>query len=154
MKIPLLDLSAQYLSIKSEVDAAIQRTIDQSAFIGGDELRAFEVEFAAYCEAKAAVGVGNGTDALYLALRALDIGPGDEVITVAHTFIATSEAISLTGARPMFVDIREDTMLMDPDAVEAAVTPHTRAIIAVHLYGQPCDMDRIMEIARRHHLKV
>jgi dTDP-4-amino-4,6-dideoxygalactose transaminase len=100
------------------------------------------------------VGVGNGTDALYLALRALGIGPGDEVLTVAHTFIATTEAISLTGARPVFVDIREDTMLMDPDAVEAAITPRTRAIVPVHLYGQPCDMDRIMEIARRRQLKV
>jgi dTDP-4-amino-4,6-dideoxygalactose transaminase len=154
MKIPLLDLSAQYLSIKNDVDAAMQRTIDQNAFIGGDELRAFEAEFAAYCEVKAAVGVGNGTDALYLALRALEIGPGDDVITVAHTFIATAEAISLTGARPIFVDIQEDTMLMDPDELEAAITPRTRAIVAVHLYGQPCDMDRIMDIARRHHLKV
>jgi dTDP-4-amino-4,6-dideoxygalactose transaminase len=154
MKIPLLDLYAQYLSIKGDVDAAIQRTIVQSAFIGGDELRAFEAEYAEYCEAKAAVGVGNGTDALYLALRALGVGPGDEVITVAHTFIATAEAISLTGARPIFADILEDTMLMDPDALEAAVTPRTRAIVPVHLYGQPCDMDRIMEIARRRRLKV
>jgi dTDP-4-amino-4,6-dideoxygalactose transaminase len=154
MKIPLLDLYAQYLTIKSEVDEAIQRTIAQSAFIGGDELRAFETEFATYCEARAAVGVGNGTDAVYLALRALGIGTGDEVITVAHTFIATAEAISLTGARPVFVDIKEDTMLMDPDAVEAAITPRTRVIVPVHLYGQPCDMDRVMEIARRRHLKV
>jgi len=154
MAIPLLDLYAQYLTIKSEVDAAIQRTIAQSAFIGGDELRAFEAEFATYCEVKAAVGVGNGTDALYLALRALGIGPGDEVITVAHTFIATAEAISLTGARPVFTEIQEDTMLMDPDALEAAITPRTRAIVPVHLYGQPCDMDRIMEIARRRNLKV
>jgi dTDP-4-amino-4,6-dideoxygalactose transaminase len=102
----------------------------------------------------AAVGVGNGTDALYLALRALGVGPGHEVITVAHTFIATAEAISLTGARPVFVDIREDTMLMDPDALESAITPLTRAIVPVHLYGQPCEMDRIVEIARRHNLKV
>jgi dTDP-4-amino-4,6-dideoxygalactose transaminase len=154
MKIPLLDLYAQYLTIKSDVDAAIQRTIVQSAFVGGEEVRAFEAEFASYCEVNAAVGVGNGTDALYLALRALGIGSGDEVITVAHTFIATAEAISLTGARPVFIDIREDTMLMDPDAVEAAITPRTRAIVPVHLYGQPCDMDRIMEIARHRQLKV
>lgn len=154
MKIPLLDLYAQYLTIKSDVDAAIQRTIVQSAFVGGEELRSFETEFANYCEVRAAVGVGNGTDALYLALRALGIGPGDEVITVAHTFIATAEAISLTGARPIFADIREDTMLMDPDAVEAAITPRTRAVVPVHLYGQPCDMDRIMEIAGRRQLKV
>src|SRR5205085_5714 len=105
MKIPLLDLYAQYLTIKSDVDAAVQRTIVQSAFVGGEEVRAFEAEFASYCEVNAAVGVGNGTDALYLALRALGIGSGDEVITVAHTFIATAEAISLTGARPIFIDI-------------------------------------------------
>jgi len=154
MKIPLLDLYAQYLSIKDEVDAAIQRTIAQSAFIGGDELRMFETEFAAYCDVGSAVGVGNGTDAVYLALRALGIGPGDEVITVAHTFIATAEGISLTGARPVFVEINDDTMLMDPDAVEAAITSKTRAIVPVHLYGQPCDMDGIMEIANRHGLRV
>jgi dTDP-4-amino-4,6-dideoxygalactose transaminase len=154
MTIPLLDLKAQYLSIKTEVDAAIERVIDRSAFVGGDEVRAFETEFAAFCDADAAVGVGNGTDALYLALRALGLGPGDEVLTVAHTFIATGEAISLTGARPVFVDIRNDTMLMDPDGIEAKITARTRAIIAVHLYGQPCDMDRIVEIAERHRLKV
>jgi dTDP-4-amino-4,6-dideoxygalactose transaminase len=154
MNVPLCDLYAQYVTIKSDIDAAIQRTLDCSAFIGGDELRQFEAEFAKYCEAKACVGVGNGTDALYLALRGLGIGTGDEVITVAHTFIATAETISLSGARPVFVDIKEDTMLMDPDALEAAITPRTRAIIPVHLYGQPCDMDRIMDVARRHQLAV
>src|SRR6185312_11909680 len=121
--IPLVGLLDQYQTIKPEIDAAIENIIAKSAFIGGDEVRKFEAEFAAYCEAKACVGVGNGTDALYLTLKALGVGPGDEVITVAHTFIATSEAISLTGARPVFVDIREDTMLMDADAVEAAITP-------------------------------
>src|SRR5262245_31910651 len=154
MKIPLLDLYEQYSAIKNDVDAAIQRTIAKSAFIGGDELRAFESEFAAYCGVNAAVGVGNGTDALYLALRALGVGPGHEVITVAHTFIATAEAISLTGARPVFVDIREDTMLMNPAALESAITPRTRAIVPVHLYGQPCEMDPIMHVAQRHGLKV
>jgi dTDP-4-amino-4,6-dideoxygalactose transaminase len=154
MTIPLLDLYAQYLTIKDDVDAAIQRTILHSAFVGGEELRAFEAEFAEYCEVRAAVGVGNGTDALYLALRALGIGPGDEVVTVAHTFIATAEAISLTGARPVFIDIQEDTMLMDPEVLETAITPRTRAIVPVHLYGQPCDMDRIMAVAGRHQLKV
>jgi dTDP-4-amino-4,6-dideoxygalactose transaminase len=154
MNIPLCDLYAQYLTIKSDIDAAIERTIVRSAFIGGEDLRAFEAEFAEYCEAKACVGVGNGTDALYLALRGLGVGSGDEVITVAHTFIATAETITLTGARPVFVDIREDTMLMDPDALEAAITARTRAIVPVHLYGQPCDMDRILEVARRHGLKV
>jgi dTDP-4-amino-4,6-dideoxygalactose transaminase len=154
MNIPLCDLYAQYLTIKPDIDAAIERTIVHSAFIGGEELQAFEAEFANYCESKACVGVGNGTDALYLALRGLGVGPGDEVVTVAHTFIATAETITLTGARPIFVDIREDTMLMDPDALESVITARTRAIIPVHLYGQPCDMDRIMEVARRHKLKV
>ena len=154
MQIPLVDLHAQYLTIKDEIDDAIARVISRSAFIGGEELRQFEKEFASYCEAKACVGVGNGTDALYLALRALNIGAGDEVITVAHTFIATAETISLAGARPVFVDVKEDSMLMDPDRLETAITSRTRAIIPVHLYGQPCEMDRIMAIARRHSLKV
>jgi dTDP-4-amino-4,6-dideoxygalactose transaminase len=154
MKVPLVDLYAQYLTIKEDVDAAIARTIANSSFIGGEDLREFEAEFAKYCDTRACVGVGNGTDALYLALRGLGIGPGDEVITVAHTFIATAEAISQAGARPVFVDIQEDTMLMDPDALESAITPKTRAIIPVHLYGQPCDMDRIMAVAKHHGLKV
>ena len=154
MNVPLVDLYAQYLSIKPDVDTAIERTIARSAFIGGEELRSFESEFAKYCEAAACVGVGNGTDALYLTLRALGIGAGDEVITVAHTFTATAEAISSIGARPVFVDIKPDTMLMDPDLIESAITLRTRAIIPVHIYGQPCEMDRIMEIARRHGLKV
>jgi dTDP-4-amino-4,6-dideoxygalactose transaminase len=154
MNIPLVDLNAQYLALKPEIDAAMERVLARSAFIGGEDHQQFEAEFAAYCEASACAGVGNGTDALYLTLRALGVGPGDEVITVAHTFIATAEAISLTGARPVFVDVREDTMLMDPDALEAAITPRTRAVIPVHLYGQPCEMERIMEIARHHSLKV
>jgi dTDP-4-amino-4,6-dideoxygalactose transaminase len=154
MNVPFVDLHAQYLTIKSDIDSAIARTIANSAFIGGQDVREFEAEFAKYCEAKSCVGVGNGTDALHLTLQALGIGLGDEVITVAHTFIATAEAICLTGARPVFVDIQKDTMLMDPDALESAVTPQTRALIPVHLYGQPCDMDRIMEVANRHGLKV
>jgi dTDP-4-amino-4,6-dideoxygalactose transaminase len=153
-KIPLVGLFDQYQTIKSEIDAAIENIINNSAFVGGEEVRRFESEFAAYCEAKACVGVGNGTDALYLTLRALGIGPGDEVITVAHTFIATSEAISMTGATPVFIDVLEDTMLMDPARIEPAITPRTKAIIPVHLYGQSCDMDAIMEIARKHSLKV
>ena len=154
MQIPLVDLHAQYQTIKNEVDEAIARVISSSAFIGGDDLQQFEKEFASYCEAKSCVGVGNGTDALYLALRALDIGVGDEVITVAHTFIATAETISLVGARPVFIDIDEPTMLMNPEKLEAAITPRTRAVIPVHLYGHPCEMDRIMTIARAHGLKV
>jgi dTDP-4-amino-4,6-dideoxygalactose transaminase len=152
--IPLVGLFDQYQTIKPEIDAAIQNIITSSAFVGGNEVRQFEKEFAAYCEAKACVGVGNGTDALYLTLRALGIGAGDEVITVAHTFIATSEAISMTGATPIFIDVLDDTMLMDPALIEPAITPRTKAIIPVHLYGQSCDMDAIMEIARKHGLKV
>src|SRR5438105_717660 len=153
-QIPLVGLYDQYQTIKPEIDAAIESIITRSAFVGGEDVRKFEAEFAAYCETPACVGVGNGTDAIYLALRAMGIGQGDEVITVAHTFIATSEAISMTGARPVFVDIREDTMLMDPALIEQAITPRTKAIIPVHLYGQPCDMDAIMQIAERHGLKV
>ena len=153
-KIPLVGLFDQYQTIKPEIDAAIQNIITNSSFVGGAEVRSFENDFAAYCDAKACVGVGNGTDALYLAMRALGIGPGDEVITVAHTFIATSEAISMTGATPIFIDVLEDTMLMDPALIEPAITPQTKAIVPVHLYGQSCDMDAIMEIARKHDLKV
>jgi dTDP-4-amino-4,6-dideoxygalactose transaminase len=173
MQVPFVDLRAQYLDIKTEIDEAMQRVIDKTAFVGGEELAAFEQEFAAYCahvdpvraglrpstaNADASrllcVGCANGTDAIVLALRGLGIGAGDDVITVAHTFTATAAAIALTGARPVFVEIREDTMLMDPEAIEAAITPNTRAIIPVHLYGQPCDMDRIMAVARRHGLRV
>ncbi len=153
-KIPLVGLYDQYQTIKPEIDEAIQSIINRSAFVGGEDVRKFEDEFAAYCEAKACVGVGNGTDALYLTLRAMGIGEGDEVITVAHTFIATSEAIAMAGARPVFIDIQEDTMLMDPTQIEQAITSKTKAIIPVHLYGQPCDMDAIMAIAERHGLKV
>jgi len=152
--IPLVGLFDQYQTIKPEIDAAIENIITKSAFVGGEEVRNFEAEFAAYCETKACVGVGNGTDAIYLTLRAMGVGAGDEVITVAQTFIATSEAISMTGARPVFVDIKEDTMLMDPALLEQAITPRTKVIVPVHLYGQTCDLDAIMEIADRHGLKV
>ena len=158
--IPLVDLGAQYRSMQPEIDAAIARVIAKTAFIGGEEVRAFESEFAAYCAggdagiALSALGCASGTDAIYLALCALGIGPGDEVITVSHTFIATAEMITRSGALPVFIDVREDTMLMDPDAIEPAITPHTKAIIPVHLYGQACEMDRIMAIAERHGLKV
>jgi dTDP-4-amino-4,6-dideoxygalactose transaminase len=157
--IPLVDLRAQYQRIKAQVDEAIDRVLDRSAFIGGEEVESFATEFAAYCAAPEGLSLhcatcGNGTDALYLALRALGIGPGDEVITVAHTFIATAEAISLTGARPVFVDVFDDTLLMAPNRLEEAVTPRTRAVVAVHLYGQPCDMDAILDVARRHDLRV
>lgn len=152
--IPLVGLLDQYQTIKPEVDEAIAKIIANSAFVGGSEVKLFEKEFAEYCETKACVGVGNGTDAIYLTFRAMGIGAGDEVITTAHTFIASAEAISMTGAQPVFVDIAEDTMLMDPAKLEAAITPRTKAILAVHLYGQPCDMDAIADIARSHDLKV
>ena len=152
--IPLVGLSDQYQQIREEVDKAIEKVISSMQFVGGAEVRAFEEEFAAFCEVQSCVGVGNGTDAIYLALRALGIGKGDEVITVSHTFIATAEGITLTGASPVFIDIIEDTMLMDPSLVEAAITPRTKAIIPVHLYGQTCEMDQILDIAWRHGLKV
>lgn len=152
--IPLVGLFAQYQEIKTEIDHAIERVVNNTAFVGGPEVRSFEEEFAAYCDVAHCVGVANGTDAIYLALRALGIGKGDEVITVSHTFIATAEGITLTGATPVFIDIKEDTMLMDPDLLETAITPRTKAIIPVHLYGQTCEMDQILEIAKRHKLKV
>ena len=164
MTIPFVDLQGLHASIQSELDEAVARTVSRSAFIGGEQLQLFESEFAAYCGAGrgnddsrpglACASCGNGTDALYLVLRALGVGADQEVITVANTFIATAEAISLTGATPIFVDIDAQTLLMDPAAVEAAITPRTAAIVPVHLYGQMCDMDRIMTIAHRHGLHV
>ncbi|HLO30017.1 MAG TPA: DegT/DnrJ/EryC1/StrS family aminotransferase, partial [Anaerolineales bacterium] len=154
MSITLVDLYAQYASIRSEIDAAVQHVLANSAFIGGHEVSRFEAEFAEFCQARACASVANGTDALILAMRALGIGPGDEVITVAHTFIATAEAISAVGATPVFIDVREETLLMDPARLENAITSRTRAVIPVHLYGQPCQMDSILSIARTHRLKV
>jgi dTDP-4-amino-4,6-dideoxygalactose transaminase len=152
--IPLVDLNAQYRTINREIDAAVAGVISRADFVGGADVKAFEEEFAAYCEAAACAAVGNGTDALYLALRALGIGPDGEVITVAHTFFATAEAVTMVGAQSVFVDIDDATMLMDPLRLEAAITPKTRAILVVHLYGQSCDMDAILAIARKHELKV
>jgi dTDP-4-amino-4,6-dideoxygalactose transaminase len=154
MRVPLVDLHAQYASIKDEIDAAIGRTIDSAAFILGPEVEAFESEFAAFCEAGHCVACGNGTDALELVFKAFGIGPGDEVITVAHTFIATTEAISAVGARPVFVDVRPDTLLMNVGLIEQAITARTKAVLPVHLYGQPVDMDPLLVLARRHGLKV
>ena len=154
MTIPLVDLKAQYQTIKQEVLPAIERVLDGMSLYLGPEQMAFEREFAAYCEAKDSVSCSNGTDALALALRACEIGPGDEVITVANTFIATVEAITMAGATPVFVDIEPDTYAMDWGAIEAAITPKTRAILPVHLYGHPVDLDPILEIARKHSLRV
>jgi dTDP-4-amino-4,6-dideoxygalactose transaminase len=152
--IPFVDLKAQYLSIKSEVDAAIQGVLDSCQFTLGSEVAAFESEFAAYCECAHGIGVNTGTSALHLALLAAGIGPGDEVITVPFTFVATVSAIDYTGATPVFVDIDPHSFTMDPAAIEAAITERTKAIIPVHLYGHPADMDPILDIARRHGLVV
>lgn len=154
MKVPFLDLAAQHQPIREQLDAAIRSVIDSSAFAGGPFVAAFEREFAQFCGAAHAIGVGNGTDALWLALLALGVGPGDEVITVPSTFMATAEAISYCGATPRFVDIDERTYTMDPDLLEAAITSKTKAIMPVHLFGQCADMDPILEIARGRGLPV
>jgi dTDP-4-amino-4,6-dideoxygalactose transaminase len=154
MEVPFLDLKAQYEDLKSEIDGAIADVISRTAFAGGPFVAQFEREFAAFCGAEYAVGVGSGTDALWLALLALDVGPGDEVITAVNTFIATAEAISFAGAVPVFVDVDEVTYTMDPACVEKAITPRTRAIIPVHLFGQMADMGSILAIADRHNLLV
>lgn len=152
--IPFVDLKAQYASIKTEVNAAIQGVLDSCQFTLGSEVAAFENEFAAYCQADIGVGVNTGTSALHLAMLAAGIGPGDEVITVPFTFVATVSAVHYTGARPVFVDIDPKTFTMDVRQIESAITPRTKAIVPVHLYGQPADMDPILEIARRHKLIV
>jgi len=152
MNVPFLDLKAQYKAIKDEVHAAINDVMENTAFAGGPFVAKFEQEFAKFCDCKHAVGVGNGTDALWLSLIGLGIKPGDEVITVPNTFIATAEAISFSGAKPVFVDIVEETNNMNPALIEAAITKKTKAIIPVHLFGQPADMDPIMTIAKKHGL--
>ena len=152
--IPFVDLKAQYASIKSEVNAAIQGVLDSCQFTLGSEVAAFEEEFAAYSQAKHGIGVNTGTSALHLSLLAANIGPGDEVITVPFTFVATVSAIHYTGATPIFVDIDPRTFTMEPKAIEAVITKRTKAIIPVHLYGQPADMDPILAIAKRHGLVV
>jgi dTDP-4-amino-4,6-dideoxygalactose transaminase len=154
MKIPFVDLQAQYYSIKKEIDNAIQSVILDSAFIGGKYLRSFEQNLANCIGLKHCIGVGNGTDALFIGLKVLGIGQGDEVITVANSFIATSEAITMTGARVVFTDCDAKSFNIDVNKIERVVTRKTKAIIPVHLYGQPADMDRIMEIAKKHGLFV
>ena len=154
MRVPFLDLSAHHAPLRSEIDAAIGEVIDCGAFAGGPFVAGFEEDFAAYCGCKYAVGVGSGTDALWLALLASRVGPGDEVITVPNTFMATAEAITYCGAKPVFVDVDALTYTMDPCLLEDAVTPRTKAVIPVHLFGQPADMDPILEIARSHGLVV
>jgi dTDP-4-amino-4,6-dideoxygalactose transaminase len=154
MNIPFVDLKAQYASIKSEIDSAIAEVISKTAFIGGPFAKTFEANFAKFCKVKHCVGVGNGTDALFIALKALGISDGDEVITAANSFIATSEAITMTGAKVVFVDINPQTYNIDVNKIEEKITSNTKAIIPVHLYGQPADMDPILDLARKHNLKI
>lgn len=154
MKVPFLDIKASYLELKDEFDAAYQRVMDSGWVLLGQETEALEQELAAYCEAKHCVAVGNGLDALQLVLRAWDVGPSDEVIVPAHTFIATWLAVSNVGAMPVPVEPDERTYNIDVSRIEAAITPKTKAIIPVHLYGQPADMDPIMALAAKHGLKV
>jgi dTDP-4-amino-4,6-dideoxygalactose transaminase len=154
MNIPFIDLKAQYRTIEEDVNAAIYGVLQRADFVLGHEVVKFEEEFADYCQAAYAIGVDSGYSALELILRAYEIGPGDEVITAANTFVATALAVSNCGARPVLVDVDPHTYNLDPDKLEAAITPATRAIMPVHLYGQPAEMDSIQEIARRHDLLV
>ena len=154
IRVPFLDLKNEHTPLREEFDQAIRQVIDSSAFAGGPFVTKFEEEFAAFCECKHAIGLGSGTEAIWLVLLALGIGPGDEVITVPSTFMATAEAITYCGATPVFVDIDERTYTMDVTALEAAITKRTKAIMPVHLFGQPADMDPIMKIARAHKLFV
>jgi dTDP-4-amino-4,6-dideoxygalactose transaminase len=154
MKIPFLDLKASYLELKTELDDAYRRVMESGCYILGPEVEAFEQEYAAYCGVKHCIGVGNGLEALHLILRAMEIGPGDEVIVPANTYIATWLAVTYAGAIPVPVEPDERTYNIDPNRIEEAITPRTRAILPVHLYGQSADMDPILEIAKRHNLKV
>ena len=154
MRVPFVDLQAQYRTIADEISTAIHSVLERTAFILGEEVALLETEFAEFIGVKQAIGVGSGLAALELALRAYGIGPGDEVITTANTFIATVLAISAVGAQPVLVDVEPATYNMDPAALLAAITPRTRAVIPVHLYGQPADLDSILAIADRQDLLV
>ena len=154
MEVKFVDLSRQYQAIKTEIDSAMAPVLEKTDFILGDAVRRLEEEFAAYCDAEYAIGVDNGTSALELALRALGVGPGDEVLVPANSFIASASGVSFTGATPVFVDVDPVTYNIDPAQLEQHITPRTKAILPVHLYGQPADMDPIMDVARRHNLLV
>jgi dTDP-4-amino-4,6-dideoxygalactose transaminase len=152
--IPFIDLKTQYATIKDEINQAISGVLETTQFILGEEVQAFETEFATYCSADYGIGVNSGTSALHLALLALGIGAGDEVITVPFTFVATVAAICYTGAKPVFVDIDPISYTIDVNQIESAITENTKAILPVHLYGQPADMDSIISIAKKYNLKV
>lgn len=152
--IPIVDLKRQYKQTGEEIEKAVVEVLRSGAYILGPNTKALEQEFSEYLGVKHSIGLNSGTDALHLALRALDIGKGDEVITVAFTFVATTESIEIVGATPVFVDINPDTFNIDAKAIEDKITPRTKAIMPVHLYGQPADMDVIMEVAKRHNLYV
>lgn len=152
--VPLVDLAGQYRALRPQLEAAVNRVLAGGWYILGEEVQAFEAEFAAYVGAAHGVGVASGTDALALALQAIGVAPGDEVITVSHTAVATVVGVEQAGARPVFVDIDPATFTMGPARLEAAISPRTRAIVPVHLYGHPAEMAAIMAIARRHHLAV
>ncbi len=154
MDIPLVDLKQQYAAHGEEIRQAVEAVMERGDFILGSDVRAFEEEFAAFCQAGHAVGLATGTDALYLGLLACGVGPGDEVITAANSFVASAAAISFTGAIPVFADIDPRTYTLDPNAVERVITERTKAIMPVHLYGQAADMDAILALARWHGLKV
>ncbi len=154
MKIPFVDLKAQYNSIKSEIDRVISDVIEEGAFVGGRYVKTFEQNFADYVGTKHCIGVGNGTDALFVALKALGVGKGDEVITAANSFIATSEAITMTGARVVFVDCDKNTYNIDVNLIEKSIVKRTKAIVPVHLYGQSADMDGILALAKKNSLFV
>lgn len=152
--IPFVDLKAQYLTIKDEIDAAISEVVESCQFILGEQVEAFESDFAAYCQTRYALGVNSGTSALHLALLAAGVKAGDEVITVSDTFVASAAAIRYTGAKPVLIEIDPRSCTMDPGRLEAAITPRTKVVMPVHLYGGCADMDPILEIARRHDLIV
>ncbi|MFX0135265.1 MAG: DegT/DnrJ/EryC1/StrS family aminotransferase [Candidatus Hodarchaeota archaeon] len=153
-KIPFVDLKSQYYNIKNEINDVIAKVISKSAFIGGPFVNSFETAFANFCNVKHCIGVGNGTDALFISLKTLNIGNGDEVITAANSFIATAEAITMSGAKVVFVDINPQTYNIDIEKIEDKITTKTKAIIPVHLFGQPADMDPILELAKKYNLKI
>src|SRR5438128_12290387 len=154
IRVPFLELNAHHAPLRSELDRAIREVIDSGAFAGGPFVEKFEADFASYCGCRYAIGVGSGTEALWLSLLACGVGAGDEVITVSNTFMATAEAITYSGARPVIVDVNEATYTMDPAGLEEALSPRTKAIIPVHLFGQPADMDPILKFARNHNLSL